>query len=153
VGLSQGTRGVGVGVILGEPTGLSGAWRGRGASAFDGAVAWSFPGSSLQFHADYLHELLTFQDPASPVVDFPVYIGAGMRVRVGEDFHDGHADILGLRAPVVLGVRGGRVPVEGFLEVAPVLVMYSGLHVTADAALGVRLYLSRREEPAPAATP
>lgn len=153
VGLSDGPRGVGVGVILGEPTGLSGAWRGQGASTCDIALAWSVPGSSLHLHSDYLYELLSFRDPASPVVDFPVYIGAGARVRIGEGFHNGHANLLGLRFPVGMGVRGGEVPVEGFLELAPVLVLYSDLRLTADAALGVRVFFARREEPPPQDTP
>ncbi|MFH1467750.1 MAG: hypothetical protein ABIO70_25410 [Pseudomonadota bacterium] len=74
-------------------------------------------------------------------------------MRIGEDFHNGHANILGLRFPVGMGVRGGEVPVEGFLELAPVLVLYSDLRLTADAALGVRVFFSRREEPPPQDTP
>jgi hypothetical protein len=149
VGLSEGPRGVGLGLILGEPTGLSAAWRGSGASTYDFAVAWSVPESSIHFHADYLREVFSFQDPASPVVDFPVYLGVGPRLRLGDDFHDGRANILGVRVPVGIGVRGGEVPVEGFLEAVPVLVLLSDVRVTLDAALGVRVFFSRKDPPEP----
>jgi hypothetical protein len=143
---------VGLGLILGEPTGISAAWRGSGASTYDLAVAWSVPESSIHLHADYLREVFSFQDPASPVVDFPIYLGAGPRLRLGDDFHDGHASILGVRFPVGIGVRGGEVPVEGFLEAVPVLVLLSDVRVTFDAALGVRVFFSRKQpvEPPPA---
>ena len=47
--------GLGVGVILGEPTGISlKAWT-SDKHAVDAAVAWSFSeNDSFQFHADYL---------------------------------------------------------------------------------------------------
>ncbi|MEE9501339.1 MAG: hypothetical protein V3V48_04650, partial [Candidatus Aminicenantaceae bacterium] len=48
-------RGFGLGIILGEPTGVSFKnWVGR-REAFDVAVAWSFEGEgAIHIHADYL---------------------------------------------------------------------------------------------------
>jgi hypothetical protein len=55
--------GIGLGIILGEPTGVSfKSWVGR-RQAFDVAVAWSFEGEgAIHIHADYLfHNFRLFQ--------------------------------------------------------------------------------------------
>lgn len=146
IGLAKEPRGFGLGVILGEPTGLCAAWRGSGDSTYDMAVAWSVPDHKVHFHADYLHQLVSFRDPASPAVEFPVYVGVGPRVRLGDEFQDGSSSILALRLPVGLAIQGGKVPVEGFVEAVPVLVLYSDTRLDFDAAIGVRVYFSSRLE-------
>jgi len=46
---------VGLGVIVGEPTGISGKLWLSGKTAIDGAVAWSFDkNAKLQVHGDFL---------------------------------------------------------------------------------------------------
>ncbi|KPK98018.1 MAG: hypothetical protein AMJ90_10080, partial [candidate division Zixibacteria bacterium SM23_73_2] len=48
--------GFGLGVIVGEPTGICGKLWTSGRTAVDGAVAWSFEGeSSVHLHADFLY--------------------------------------------------------------------------------------------------
>lgn len=48
-------RGFGLGVILGEPTGLSGKYWVSSKNAIDGGLAWSFRRSGFfHVHADYL---------------------------------------------------------------------------------------------------
>jgi hypothetical protein len=143
IGLADGPRGTGVGVILGEPTGLSVAWGGEGPSGFDGALAWSVPESRVHLHADYLYELVSFRDPAAPVVDFPVYIGVGPRLHLG-DVPTVDSSVIGIRMPVGLGVQALEVPVEGFFELVPVLGLYPRTRMDFDAALGVRVYLDTR---------
>jgi len=143
ISLAEGPTGVGVGFILGEPTGLSVSWRRDGPSTFDGAVAWSVPESRVHLHADYLHELISFRDPAAPVVEFPVYIGIGPRLHLG-DGPATNSSKIGIRLPVVLGVEATKVPVEGFFELVPVIGLYPSTRMDFDAALGVRVYLNSR---------
>ncbi len=48
-------RGFGLGVILGEPTGLSGKYWTSSTNAIDGGLAWSFRHAGFfHVHADYL---------------------------------------------------------------------------------------------------
>ncbi len=153
VTLASGPRGAGLGIILGEPTGLSLAWRRDGPGGFDGAVAWSVPESKVHLHADYLHELVSFRDPAAPVVEFPVSVGIGPRLRLGSGTSS-KASVIGLRVPVCLGVRATEVPVEGFFELVPVLGLYPSTRMDFDAALGVRVYFeSHLERVRPASEP
>jgi hypothetical protein len=156
IGLAREPRGLGLGFILGEPTGLSAAWRGSGASTYAFAVAWSVPEYKVHVNADYLYQLAAFRDPANPVVEFPIYVGLGPRVRVGEGFEDGQSSLLAIRAPVGLRVQSPKVPVEAFLEIAPVFGLYPSTRMDFDAAIGVRLFLAlniERVEPDPEPTP
>jgi len=145
-GLSDEARGLGVGLILGEPTGIAAAWRGQGRSFMDLAVAWSVTNDRLHLQADYLHTLATFQDRLAPKISMPFYVGVGPRLRLGEDeawSKTEHA-LFGVRVPVGLGVNGDGVPVDGFLELAPVVGLYPETRFELDACLGARVYFARR---------
>jgi len=145
VTLAGGPEGAGIGLILGEPTGLSLAYKPGGPSSFDGALAWSVPESKFHLHADYVFELVSFRDPAAPVVEFPVYLGIGPRLHLGGNSSYA-SSIIGIRVPVGLGVEATEVPVEGFFELVPVLGLYPSTRMDFDAALGVRVYLDSRFE-------
>ncbi len=144
-------RGFGAGIILGEPTGISVAYRPSGPSTFDGAIAWSVPEEKLHLHADYTLAIVSFRDPAAPMVEFPVYVGAGPRLHLGsgQQFDTGKSSMVAVRLPVGMGVQGTNVPVEGFLELVPVLGLYPSTRFDLDAALGVRVYLGTRLERVP----
>jgi len=143
ISLAEGPTGAGIGFILGEPTGLSVSWRRDGPGTFDGAIAWSVPETRVHLHADYLYELTSFRDPAAPVVEFPIHIGIGPRLRLG-DGPSTNSSKIGIRLPVVLGVEATKVPVEGFFELVPVIGLYPSTRPDFDAALGVRVYLNSR---------
>ncbi len=74
---------VGLGVILGEPTGVSlKAWTGD-RTAIDVAAAWSFTeNASFQLHGDYLVHGSKWIKDESESVDVPYYFGIGARIRV-----------------------------------------------------------------------
>jgi len=148
VSLAEDASGIGLGIVLGEPTGLSASFRPAGPSYFDAAVAWSVPEEKLHLHADYLYTIASFRDPAAPVVEFPIYLGLGPRIHLGDGqgFDTGKSSLLALRIPMGLGIRGTQAPVEGFLELVPVLGLYPATRFDFDAALGVRVYLKSRLE-------
>ena len=158
IGLAHEPKGFGLGIILGEPTGVTAAWRGSGPSTFDLGLAWSVPEEKFHIHADYLFTYLRFRDPNAPVVEFPLYIGVGPRLHLGGAYVGAETSVIGLRAPLGIAVGGTHVPVEGFLELVPVLGLYPSTRMDFDAAVGVRLFLSSRlervprQEPAPEPT-
>src|SRR5512139_2585377 len=101
VRLSESPHGLGLGIILGEPTGLALMGRPKaGNGAFDGALAWSVPDHRFHVHADWLLTLATYRDPEAPTVSIPFYTGIGPRLRVGWGGDPGSdAALLGIRVP------------------------------------------------------
>jgi len=131
--------GIGAGVVLGEPTGLSLVWREDAQNAIVGALAWSVPNDSLHLHADYQVNLISLDDPNAPEVAFPLYTGVGLRVRLGHD--KASADpILGIRLPIGIAVLPPAVPVDAFMEIVPVMGLLPETSITLDGALGIRYY-------------
>jgi hypothetical protein len=132
--------GYGVGVIVGVPTGLSFARR-QEQTTIDAAVAWDFrEGRRLHVHADYLLTVYTFQDPLMPEVSFPLYVGAGPRMQL--DVAAEGLD-LGVRIPVGMNIVATELelPLDGFIELAPVVGLYPSTRFRLDAAIGIRFFL------------
>lgn len=123
----------GMGMIVGEPTGLSGKlWMGRN-TAFDGGVAWSFSGeNSLHLHADYLFHNTSLFSPRSGVLG--LYFGLGGRVKFDSD------DSAGIRVPVGLAYMLENAPMDLFFEVVPIMDVLPDTEFDMQGALGVRYF-------------
>lgn len=143
--------GLGLGVMIGEPTGISGkAWTGSDR-AFDFGLAWGlWRGGYLHLHGDYLFH-------ASDVIKvntgkFLVHYGPGLRLRSwsngrywyrGRYYDNGSSRVsLGVRVPVGLTYLIDEAPVDIFLEVVPTMDLLPGTYLDLDAALGVRYYFN-----------
>ncbi len=131
--------GLGAGVVLGEPTGLSLVWREDAKNAIVGALAWSLPNDSLHLHVDYQVNLISLDDPNAPEVAFPLYTGVGLRMRLGQD--KSSADpLMGIRLPIGIAVLPPAFPMDAFMEIVPVMGLLPETSITLDGALGVRYY-------------
>jgi len=131
-----GTDGFGVGVIVGDPTGLSLKTATGESSAFDAAAAWSLgEGEDLHLHVDYLwhHFGVVELDPGDG--SLPLYYGMGGRLVLRDD------PGLGARVPLGAAYLFEEAPVELFGEVVPVLELASDTDLDMDGALGARIYL------------
>jgi hypothetical protein len=145
-GAARAQEGVGIGVILGEPTGVSlKAWINE-KQAVDAAAAWSYSeNDSFQFHADYLlHDSSLIQDKDFHG-KFPVYVGVGGRIKL-KDENGGHGrnhhdDLLGVRVPFGISYLFADAPVDLFFEVVPVLDIAPDTHLDLNAAVGARFYI------------
>lgn len=107
-------RGLGLGIILGEPTGVSlKNWVGS-REAFDVAVAWSFEGEgAVHIHADYLfHNFRLFHIKQGDLV---FYYGIGVRIKTQEKTQ------VGVRFPFGLSYLFERSPLEIFFELGPIM--------------------------------
>jgi hypothetical protein len=141
-------QGLGVGLILGSLTGITGALRpdapGTARSVtYDAAVAWSFPRGSVSTHADVRIDVADAGTEDFPDMYFPVYVGIGARVRLGDTLSDGQdADFdLGVRVPIGVSILHERTPVEGFVEVVPGIGLYPETSFQLDGAVGLRVYV------------
>jgi hypothetical protein len=125
--------GFGVGVILGEPTGLSGkAWVSN-QNAIDMGLAYSFRSKGyFHVHADYLWH---FPHVIQSEERFPLYVGIGGRLAVGKG-----SGIVGVRIPFGIAFWLRSAPIEFFLEVAPVLDLAPATELSGNGGVGARFY-------------
>jgi hypothetical protein len=133
-----GPTGFGVGLILGEPTGLSVKhWIDR-EQAIDGAAAWSFSGKdSFQLHADYLLHRYDILDAAAAADSLPVYYGIGALIKAKDDGNDTR---FGIRFPLGISYLFGDAPFDLFAELVPVVDLAPDVDVDLNAAIGLRFY-------------
>jgi hypothetical protein len=127
----------GIGVMVGEPTGLTFKKWMNERNAWDAAAAVSFSDdTAFEFHAD----LLTHTSRRTETGEgLPLYLGLGPRVKYDED-DDEEETRVGVRVPVGLNWMA-RETLELFGEVAPVY----DFSVDDDswdfnAAIGARIY-------------
>lgn len=134
-------NGLGLGVILGEPTGLSvKKWLG-GKTAIDGAAAWAFSGhSSFQVHGDYLYHVYHVLNVSGIHGRLPFYYGIGGRLKF-HDERDGNTDTrVGVRIPLGLTYLHEGAPFDLFVEIVPVLDVAPSSDLRLNAAVGGRYY-------------
>jgi hypothetical protein len=130
-------RGLGIGVVTGEPTGLSvKIWSGP-TNAFQFSLAWrnedEFFGNRLNISGDYLWHSF---DAIQSTYRFPVYYGVGGRLISGGRGRD----ILGVRGVVGIDFLPRAVPLDVFLQFVPMLVLAPSTVIDAEAGLGLRFF-------------
>ncbi len=133
VSLAQ-EKGFGIGVLFGEPTGVSGKlWLGE-TNALDMAAAWSFKGDgNLLLQADYVWHSFNLLSVSSGKL--PLYFGIGGRIIFAKN------DInLGVRVPVGLDYMFSGAPVDIFLEIVPILDLTPSTDFDIGGGIGVRYW-------------
>jgi hypothetical protein len=132
-------KGFGVGVIVGEPTGLCAKGWLSSSTAIDGAIAWSFTDkSSLHLHADYLWH--TSSLVSSTTGTLPLYVGIGGRVKFVQNDNNSSDTRIGVRIPVGLSYQFNTIPVDIFVELVPILDLSPKTELNGNGGLGVRYY-------------
>lgn len=131
---------LGIGIIVGEPTGISAKKWLSSEHAVDAAVAWSFSHDTrVQVHGDYLyHRSRAFatEDVSGRI---PFYFGIGGRAVLGGD----DDALIGARFPLGVGKTLRSAPIELFLEIVPILDLVPDTEFDLNGALGVRYYLGQ----------
>ena len=132
-GVGAQDRGFGLGVLLGEPTGVSfKQWLG-GRSALSGAAAWSFGhDDSFHVHCDYLIHDFKLIPLEGHTMAFTYGIGARLK-----NAHDVH---VGVRIPVGVTYIFEDAPVDIFIELAPVFDLVPRTDLFFNGGIGVRYY-------------
>ncbi len=132
VGLGQ-EKGLGLGVIIGEPTGISAkAWVSQ-TRAIDAGMAWSFRRRG-RFHVHVDH-IWHFPQNLRTSERFVLYAGVGGRLAVGKG--DG---IFGIRIPLGVAWWPHRAPLDVFLELAPIVDLIEETELSANGGIGVRFF-------------
>ncbi len=139
-------HGFGLGVIIGEPTGISAKLWTSHENAFDFGLGWSVGGDRIgryngyydggrrvHFHMDYLwHSFEAIRSSER----FPLYYGIGGRINSGA----GYDASIALRGVFGIAWLPHRAPLDVFLELVPSLQLTSAAGFGLDAGLGARYY-------------
>ena len=126
------TTGTGIGVILGEPTGIAGKYWVSGGTAFAAAAAWSFVDEgAVHLHADYLYHRFV----SSPEVEeLALYYGIGGRMKFARKSK------IGVRFPIGLSYLLKDHPFDVFGEFIPVMELAPATDFSINGALGFRFF-------------
>lgn len=127
--------GLGAGIVIGEPSGLSAKLWLNEINAIDLTAAYSFISEemALHIHGDYLfHFIDLFSIPAGKL---PLYTGIGARIRLASN-----STQIGIRAPVGIAYLFDNAPIEIFLEVAFIMDLFPATTPSGGFGLGVRYY-------------
>jgi hypothetical protein len=126
----------GLGVILGDPTGLSWkVWTGS-KTAFAGAAAWSLGRRDFFHpHVDYLFHKENLIRVSKGRL--PFYYGVGVRFLFRED---DQSDKVGIRFPLGLEYLFVSPSLGVFLEFVPIFDLSPKTAVDLNGAIGVRYY-------------
>jgi hypothetical protein len=140
-------HGFGMGLILGEPTGLSAKlWTSRD-NAFDFGLGVSVGGDRIRyqgnykgtgrihFHMDYLWHAF---NAISSTERFPLYYGIGGRYNSG----GGYDGSLGIRGVFGIAWFPHSTPIDVFLELVPVFQVTPLTGLGIDAGLGIRYFFN-----------
>ncbi len=124
----------GLGIILGEPTGISFKQWLSERNAIDAAAAWSFGNTSaFHVHMDYLYHgpLGADMEPGGMLY----YVGIGGRFKATE----GDSRI-GVRIPLGLNYVFDNTPIDLFFEIAPILDLVPETEFRMNGSLGLRYF-------------
>ncbi len=136
----------GVGIILGQPTGLSIKRWLSDTRAVDGAAAWDLSGNdAFQLHADYLIHDLDLIPHQGLQGQLAFYYGIGGRMKLstgngGIGPHHNRDVLLGIRVPVGVDYLLPHTPIDIFGEIVPTLNVIPDTRFDVDAAVGARYY-------------
>ena len=137
--------GFGVGIIVGEPTGLSVKKWIASDRAIDAGIGWSFSeNASFHLHMDYLFHRLDLLSGSGSNGTMPLYFGLGARVKLKEE-NEGKGDndedpLVGVRIPFGVTFVFRDAPFDLFAEIVPVLDLVPDSDFRLNAAIGTRFY-------------
>jgi hypothetical protein len=133
----------GLGIILGEPSGLSAKLFLDARHALDFALDYSLVDSALYIHADYLLHFSGWRVRDGGVHRLVPYVGLGGKVGL-RDHDDGRGHdrdgALGARIPLGIAWMPASVPIDVFLELVPGLFLIPETDPDLDASLGLRYF-------------
>ena len=140
-------HGFGLGLILGEPTGISAKYWTSNDNAFDFGLGFGVGGdrikyhgyyygsSRVHFHVDYLwHSFNAIRSSER----FPLYYGIGARFNNG----GGYDGSFGIRGVFGIAWFPHSTPIDIFIELVPVFQVTPDAGLGFDAGMGIRYFFN-----------
>lgn len=133
--LAADERNFGLGIIAGEPTGITGKYMLDDSNAIDGGVGWKTSGDN-EFHiyADYLVHFRHLIEAKKG--DLPVYLGGGLRWVKREK----KENKFGVRIPFGVEYIFGGGSLGAFAELVPVMNLTPDTEFDLEGGIGIRFY-------------
>jgi hypothetical protein len=111
----------GIGIMLGEPTGVVAKYYLSNTVSLDGALAWSFiQGGFLYTQLDLQYALFNLLDNTD--MRFPFYAGAGARLRFAGQANT--SSTLGVLIPLGVNFIFRQLPIDAFMKTPPVSILF-----------------------------
>ena len=138
---------LGVGIVLGEPTGVAAKLYLQDDQAVQAALGLTFVTGGFQAHADYVFHPWILEERAEFTI--PAYIGPGVRLMQHRAGRDGDDDFrVGARAVVGMLFDFKEIPLDVFVEVAGIAEYrfgtddpeIEGFGLALNGGLGARYY-------------
>ncbi len=138
-------QGFGLGLIIGEPTGVSAKLWTSKVNAFDFGLGVGLGGdrikykgfydggSRLHFHMDYLWHAFNVLGTSE---NFPIYYGFGGRFTSG----GGYESSIGVRGVIGIAWFPRATPIDVFFELVPVFQVTPLTGLGINAGLGIRYF-------------
>jgi hypothetical protein len=151
----QASRTFGLGLELGEPSGINGKYFLSEKAALDFGLGLAYGhyyyGNGFHIYADFLYHPLSLV--SARAFDLPFYVGGGLRFwnfrYCDGPFCNNVGSAVGIRVPVGISLDFKNVPLDVFIEVVPVLDFVSGnyyfyygypAHFGVDGSVGIRYW-------------
>lgn len=125
--------GLGVGILIGEPTGITFKQWMSGKHAFDLEIGWSFPGERIHIAVDYLSHLPKW----TKTQNLYPYLGIGGRLKIGAE-QDGDQFRFGIRFGAGVEYVRGRFSLYGKLH--PVFDIVPTAKLGMEGGIGAYFY-------------
>ena len=134
-GINAQDSGFGLGLYLGEPTGIG--WKGWVApnGAFAGAVAWSISGERLHIHVDYHRHAFNVINVEKGKL--PLYYGLGAKVVLADNTN------FGARIPLGINYIFDDAPLDIFAELVPGLDLAPDTEFDLAGGIGIRYFFGQ----------
>jgi hypothetical protein len=134
---------LGVGIMIGEPTGLAAKLYLQDDQAVQGALGFTFVSGGFQAHADYVFHPLILEEREA--FTMPAYVGPGVRLMQHAAGRDGDDDFrVGARVVAGMLFDFKEIPLDVFVEVAGVVECWfkdgEEWNPALNAAAGARYY-------------
>ena len=138
-------RKFGLGIVLGEPAGISAKLWTSNHTAFDFGFGWSmggdqigrynyyYGGNRIHFHMDYLWHSF---DAINSGEQFPLFYGVGGRVNTGAGINSSVA----VRGVLGIAWLPRETPIDIFLEIVPLFQVSPSSGFGLDAGVGARYF-------------
>jgi hypothetical protein len=127
-------NGVGIGIIVGEPTGVNAKFWMADNHAIDASAAWSFVNEGA-FHIDADYMVHKYDIFSVSKGQLPAYIGLGARIKFATETR------IAARVPVGVDYLFANSPFDLFVEVVPMLDLTPSTDFRFNAAIGFRYTL------------
>ncbi len=126
-------KGLGLGIAVGDPTGITAKYWTSRNTAICGTMGWSFRGEGyLHINGDFIYHYPKLLEVEKG--ELPLYLGLGGRLAFKNETE------IGIRFPVGLVYLFPDAPFDAFFELSPYLNLYPRTDMFLSASLGARFF-------------